>query len=91
MIILHRLPARTVLIETVPPRAPTHQRSVTDASGVSSEPQPEPPSYVSIRTRARYSGLSVRTLRKHLCDPISPIPHYRVGGKILVNRREFDD
>jgi excisionase family DNA binding protein len=46
--------------------------------------------YLSIRMLARYSGLSVRTLRKHLSDPIHPIPHYRVGGKILVNRREFD-
>jgi excisionase family DNA binding protein len=45
---------------------------------------------LSIRVLARYSGLSVRTLRKHLSDPIHPIPHYRVGGKILVNRREFD-
>jgi hypothetical protein len=41
---------------------------------------------------SRYSGLSVRTLRAALRDPLHPLPHYRLnaGGKVLVRRSEFD-
>ena len=46
--------------------------------------------YLSLRTLGTYSGLSVRTLRKALVDAARPLPHYRVGGKILVRRSEFD-
>jgi excisionase family DNA binding protein len=46
--------------------------------------------FLSLRALASYSGLSVRKLREHLADPPHPLPHYRVGGKILVRRSEFD-
>ena len=46
--------------------------------------------YLPLKALAAYSGLSVRTLRVHLLDPIRPMPHYRVRGKILIRRREFD-
>jgi excisionase family DNA binding protein len=46
--------------------------------------------YLSLRTLAVYSGLSVRTLRARLIHGARPLPHYRVGGKILVRRTEFD-
>jgi len=46
--------------------------------------------YLSLRALATYSGLSVRTLRSHLEDVGHPLPCYRVGGKILVRRSEFD-
>jgi excisionase family DNA binding protein len=49
-----------------------------------------PGGYLSVRALAGYSGLSVRTLRGYLADRVRPLPHYRVGGKILVNRAEFD-
>jgi excisionase family DNA binding protein len=39
---------------------------------------------------ASYSSLSVRKLRDLLEDSGHPLPHYRVGGKILVRRSEFD-
>ncbi len=48
------------------------------------------PGYFSLKVLATYSGLSVRTLRAHLTDRIRPLPHFRVGGKILVNRADFD-
>ena len=38
-----------------------------------------------------YSGLSVRTLRSYLVDPVRPLPHYRIGGKLLVRRSEYDE
>jgi Helix-turn-helix domain len=46
--------------------------------------------YLSLKALATYSGLSVRKLRNCLRHPSSPLPHYRVGGKILIRRSEFD-
>lgn len=45
---------------------------------------------LSLRSLAAYSDLSIRTLRDHLNDPIHPLPHFRVGGKILIRQSEFD-
>jgi excisionase family DNA binding protein len=47
--------------------------------------------YLPLRALAAYSGLSVRKLRALLIDPAHPLPHHRVGGKILVRRSDFDD
>lgn len=46
--------------------------------------------YLSLAALARYGGLSVRKLRAHLNDVTHPLPCYRVGGRILVRRSEFD-
>jgi len=46
--------------------------------------------FLSLKGLANYSGLSVRTLREYLTDSVNPLPHYRVRGKILVRRSEFD-
>jgi excisionase family DNA binding protein len=39
---------------------------------------------------AQYAGLSVRTLRTLLSRGEHALPHYRMAGKILVKRSEFD-
>jgi excisionase family DNA binding protein len=47
--------------------------------------------FLPLRAVAAYSGLSVRTLRQYLdLPPDQALPCYRVGGKILVRRSEFD-
>jgi excisionase family DNA binding protein len=47
--------------------------------------------YLSLKALASYSGLSVRTLRTYLeKSPAEALPCYRVGGKLLVRRSEFD-
>jgi len=46
--------------------------------------------FLSLRALASYSGLSVRKLRDLLTDPGHPLPHYRIGGKIVVRRSEYD-
>jgi hypothetical protein len=46
--------------------------------------------FLSLRALAAYSGLGARKLRDYLTDPLHPLPCYRVGGKILVRRSEFD-
>jgi hypothetical protein len=46
--------------------------------------------YLSLKALATYGGLSVRKLRDCLRHPSQPLPHYRVDGKILIRRSEFD-
>ena len=46
--------------------------------------------FLDLRALAGYSSLSVRKLRDLLGDLEHPIPHYRIGGKILVRRSEYD-
>ncbi len=46
--------------------------------------------YLPLKVLAAYSGLSVRTLRAYLADRTRPLPHFRIGGKILVRRSDFD-
>ena len=53
---------------------------------ISSELDP----FLSLQALATYSSLSVRKLRDYLTDPIHPLPCYRIGGKILVRRSEYD-
>ena len=47
--------------------------------------------YLSLRSLAEVSDLSVRTLRGYLTDPVNPLPHFRTAGKILVKRTDFDE
>ena len=46
--------------------------------------------YLSLKALAIYRSLSVRKLRNCLNHPGYPLPHYRMGGKILVRSSEFD-
>jgi excisionase family DNA binding protein len=46
--------------------------------------------YLSLKALSAYSGMSVRYLRKALADSAHSLPYYRLGGKILVRRSEFD-
>lgn len=46
--------------------------------------------FLSLKGLAGYSGMSVRKLRDCLTRPVSPLPCYKVDGKILVRRSDFD-
>ena len=46
--------------------------------------------FLSLRALAGYSGLSIRKLRDLIAAPMHPLPHYRVGGKLLIRRSDFD-
>jgi hypothetical protein len=68
-------------------------REVTQVRGVLAErvvvsTQLDP--FLALKALAAYSGLGVRKLRDYLTDPAHPLPHYRIGGKILVRRSEYD-
>ena len=45
--------------------------------------------FVSLKELAAYSGLSVRTLFTYLRQATHPLPHYRLGGRVLVRLSEF--
>jgi excisionase family DNA binding protein len=51
---------------------------------------PEQVGYLSLKALAAYASCSVRWLRARLVDQSDPLPYYRVGGKVLVKRDEFD-
>lgn len=46
--------------------------------------------YFDLQALAAYSCCSVRWLRIKLSDSTHPLPHYRIGGKLLVKVEEFD-
>jgi len=46
--------------------------------------------FLSLKALAEYSSISIRKLRDLLAEPAHPLPHYRIGGKILVKRSEYD-
>jgi len=45
---------------------------------------------LSLKALAVHSGLSERTLRTLIAAPVNPIPHQRVGRRVLVKRVDFD-
>ena len=48
------------------------------------------PEWLGLRRLAEYSDTSERTLRGWIHSPVDPLPAARVGGKILICRRDFD-
>jgi hypothetical protein len=71
----------------MPSREPTQVRGVFAERVIVSTPL-DP--FLSLKALASYPGLSIRKIRECLGDSVRPVPHYRVGGKILVRRSEFD-
>ncbi len=46
--------------------------------------------WLSLRALASYCSMCRRTLQALINDLRDPIPSYRVGGRVLVRRSEFD-
>ena len=46
--------------------------------------------YLPLTGLSAYAGLSVRTLRTYLAHLSYPLPCYRIGGKVLVKKSEYD-
>ena len=46
--------------------------------------------YLDLRGLSAYSALAVPTLRGYLKDIRKPLPHFKVKGKILIRKSEFD-
>ncbi|HWU36993.1 MAG TPA: helix-turn-helix domain-containing protein [Candidatus Acidoferrum sp.] len=59
---------------------------VIEAVSITAELDP----YFSLRGLAGYTSLSRRTLQDLVNDTRDPLPSYRLGGKILVRKSDFD-
>jgi len=46
--------------------------------------------FLSLKGLAGYASLSRRTLQDLVNDSQDPLPSYRVGGKLLIRKSEFD-
>jgi hypothetical protein len=46
--------------------------------------------YLPLKQLSAYGGLSVRTLRGYLTHALHPLPHFRIGGRVLVRRSDYD-
>lgn len=46
--------------------------------------------YLDLKALAVAASCSVRWLRNRLVDRIDPLPHFKVQGKVLVKRDEFE-
>src|SRR5262249_18508861 len=77
---------RSVNVQRGPDRVSRESRTLIERENLSAPLD----QFLPLRALAAYSGLSVRKLRQCLEDPAHPVPCYRVGGKILVRRSEFD-
>jgi predicted DNA-binding transcriptional regulator AlpA len=51
--------------------------------------QPDRDDFLSVTNLVKHSGMSRRTLHKWLHDPIRPLPHRMIGGKIYVLVSEY--
>jgi AraC-like DNA-binding protein len=53
--------------------------------------KPEPVGeHLSLKALAAHAGLSVRKLRSLIAATVNPIPHHRIGGRVLVKRADYD-
>ncbi len=68
----------------VPRKALARVGRPTEAAAMLDDP------FLGLSELAKYSNLSVRTLARHIGDAKHPLPTYKVRGKILVRRSEFD-
>ena len=52
--------------------------------------------YFDLTALSRYSGLSLRTIRRYMVDADHPLPHHHIRhrgkerGRILISKRAFD-
>jgi hypothetical protein len=46
--------------------------------------------YLSLQDLCTYASLSRKTIAAYLSHPLHPLPHFRLSGKILVDKADFD-
>jgi predicted DNA-binding transcriptional regulator AlpA len=46
--------------------------------------------YLSLDELVSYSGLSRRTLERHMAAADNPLPHFHIDRRVLVRRSDFD-
>ena len=46
--------------------------------------------YLPLKVLAVYAGICERLLRSYVTHPVSPLPVYRIGGRVLVRKSDYD-
>ena len=46
--------------------------------------------YLPLKRLAVYAGLCERQLRTYVTHPLYPLPVYRIGGRVLVRKSDYD-
>ncbi len=59
-------------------------------TGLSRGPVRMTSEWLGLRRLSEYADVSERTLRGWIHLGVNPLPAFRIGGKILVGRQEFD-
>jgi excisionase family DNA binding protein len=79
---------------TTPGPSPRQLQNTPEQAGTGLDAAPAPLSVwdplLSLKALSAYSSLSERMLRNLLRERSNPLPHYRVGGRVLVRRSHFD-
>lgn len=52
--------------------------------------QAEDDRYLTLDELVEYSRLSRRTLNRVMAADVNPLPHFRIGTRVLVRKRDFD-
>jgi predicted DNA-binding transcriptional regulator AlpA len=65
-------------------------REVRNGAGLTDIASPTDDQYLSIEALVKYSGLSRRTLSRAMRRLRAPLPHFKVGARVLVRRSDFD-
>ncbi|MBV8675038.1 MAG: helix-turn-helix domain-containing protein [Acidobacteriaceae bacterium] len=60
------------------------------AAEVSPSQHVQPPEWLDMKALTRYACVSERTIREWIHLPVSPLPAYQVGRKLLFRRSTFD-
>lgn len=46
--------------------------------------------YFPLKRLAAYAGICERQLRTYTTHPVHPLPVYRIGGRVLVRKSDYD-
>lgn len=46
--------------------------------------------YFSLQRLPAYAGLCERQLRTYLTHAVYPLPHFKIGGRLLVRKSDYD-
>jgi Helix-turn-helix domain len=75
------------------------ERTYPAQAGPPGRKDPAGDPYLTVADLARYAGVAERTIRSYLVSPPlpratgpvpPPLPHYRLGRRVLIRRSEFD-
>lgn len=46
--------------------------------------------WFTVAELSTYSTLHQRTIRRHMASRTNPLPHHKVGGRVVIRKSEYD-